>query len=154
MDTKGSTMKKIILSVLLLLGISPDIYAKEIRADVIKVTVTGKDAYRFNVTLASDETGCQQYADWWEVLDNQGTLLYRRILFHSHPDDQPFTRSGGSISLEPGQKVYVRGHMNKLGYVGDVFVGSVSSGFKKAEELPSFPEALEKQAPLPDGCAF
>jgi len=147
-------MKTIILSVLLLFGLSPGIYAKEIRADVIKVMVTGKSAYRFNVTLASDETGCQQYADWWEVLDNQGKLLYRRILFHSHPNDQPFARSGGSILLEPGQKVYVRGHMNKLGYVGNVFVGSVSSGFKKAMKSPSFPKALEKQAPLPDGCAF
>ena len=147
-------MKKMIFPILLLLGLSLGTNAQEIRADVIKVMVTGKRAYRFNVTLESDETGCQQYADWWEVLDAQGTLLYRRILFHSHPNDQPFTRSGGSILLEPGQKVYVRGHMNKLGYVGDLFVGSVSSGFKKAVEPPSFPKDLEKQAPLPNGCAF
>ena len=147
-------MKKVILSILLWVSLSFSIEAQEIRADVVKVTVTGKSAYRFNVTLSSDETGCQQYADWWEVLDAQGMLLYRRILFHSHPDDQPFTRSGGNVLLKPGQKVYVRGHMNKLGYMGDVFVGSVSSGFKKAVKPPSFPKALEKQAPLPDGCAF
>ena len=128
--------------------------AQEIRADVIKVMVTGKSSYRFNVTLESDETGCQQYADWWEVLDSQGKLLYRRILLHSHPNDQPFTRSGGSVPLDPDAIVYVRGHMNKLGYVGDLFVGSVAKGFKKAEKIPAFPKSLEAQKPLPDGCAF
>ena len=147
-------MKKIILSILLLIGSSFGLYAQEIRADVIKVTVTGKSAYRFNVTLESDETGCAQYADWWEVLDSKGKLLYRRILFHSHPNDQPFTRSGGAITLDPDAIVYVRGHMNKLGYVGDTFVGSIAKGFKKAEKVPDFSKSLESQKPLPDGCAF
>ena len=147
-------MKKMILSILLLLGSSLGIQAQEIRADVIKVTVTGKSSYRFNVTLESDETGCQQYADWWEVLDSQGKLLYRRILFHSHPNDQPFTRSGGNVILNPDQKVFIRGHMNKLGYVGDLFEGSVSKGFQKTEKPLVFPKALETQVPLPDGCAF
>ena len=148
-------MKKMILSILLLVSASFNADAQGINADVVKVTVTNSGGhYGFHVTLSSDETGCGQYADWWEVLDDKGTLLYRRILFHSHPGDQPFTRSGGSILLEPEQKVFIRGHMNKLGYTGDVFVGSISSGFKKAEELPSFPETLEKQAPLPNGCAF
>jgi hypothetical protein len=44
--------------------------------------------------------------------------------------------------------------MNKLGYVGDTFVGSVAKGFKKAEKVPDFPKSLESQKPLPDGCAF
>ena len=147
-------MKKAILSILLLVGASLSSHAQEIRADVTKVTVTGKSAYRFNVTLESDETGCAQYADWWEVLDSKGALLYRRILFHSHPNDQPFTRSGGTVTLNPDEVVYIRGHMNKLGYVGNLFVGSVAKGFKKAEKVPVFPKSLESQKPLPDGCAF
>jgi len=44
--------------------------------------------------------------------------------------------------------------MNKLGYVGDVFKGSVAKGFKHATELPIFSQTLEKQGPLPHGCLF
>lgn len=140
---------------ILCLGLVAMASAGDIRADVSKVATSGTAGhYSFYVTLASDETGCGQYADWWEVLDAKGMLLYRRILFHSHPNDQPFTRSGGNIALKPEQKVYVRAHMNKLGYVGDVFEGSVSGGFKKSEKIPVFPKGLEMQAPLPGGCAF
>ncbi len=129
--------------------------ANEPRANVTAVTVTGESgAYRFSVTLKSDETGCAQYADWWEVLSEKGDLLYRRILVHSHPDTQPFTRSGGSVKIEKDTIVYVRAHMHKLGYVGDVLKGSVSKGFKHATELPTFSQKLEKQSPLPKGCAF
>ena len=130
-------------------------YGNEPRANVTAVTITGESgAYRFSVTLKSDETGCAQYADWWEVLSEKGDLLYRRILVHSHPDTQPFTRSGGLINIEKVSIVYVRAHMNKLGYVGDVFRGSVAKGFKHATELPTFSQTLEKQSPLPKGCAF
>ena len=68
--------------------------------------------------------------------------------------DQPFTRSGGVVPLNPDELVYIRGHMNKLGYVGDIFVGSVAKGFKKVEHIPDLPKYLESQKPLPDGCAF
>ncbi len=130
-------------------------YGNEPRANVTAVTVTGESgAYRFAVTLKSDETGCAQYADWWEVLTEDGELLYRRILVHSHPDTQPFTRSGGALNIKKYDILYIRAHMNKLGYVGDVFKGSVAKGFKHATELPTFSQKLEKQSPLPKGCAF
>ena len=130
-------------------------HANEIRANVTAVSATGTSgAYTFSVTLKSDETGCAQYADWWEVLDHKGDLLYRRILVHSHPDTQPFTRSGGKLNIKADEIVYVRAHMNKLGYVGDVFKGSVAKGFSRVETTPVFKKELEKQAPLPRGCAF
>jgi len=44
--------------------------------------------------------------------------------------------------------------MNKLGYVGDVFKGSVEKGFRRVETTPLFKKELEKQDPLPTGCAF
>lgn len=140
---------------LLLLSVCSFIYAETIQANVTAVSVQGSDgAYRFSVTLKSDETGCAQYADWWEVLSEKGELLYRRILVHSHPDTQPFTRSGRSVDIKKYDILYIRAHMNKLGYVGDVFKGSVAKGFKHATELPTFPQKLEKQSPLPKGCAF
>ena len=129
--------------------------AKSIQANVTAVTTQGiSGAYRFSVTLKSDETGCEQYADWWEVLSEGGELLYRRILVHSHLDTQPFTRSGGKVVIKPSDVVYVRGHMNKVGYVGDVFKGSVKEGFKIVINVPNFDKSIEKQKPLPNGCAF
>ena len=145
-------MKKIMILFICMLGFS---YAQNIQANVIAVKVSGSEGnYRFSVTLKSDETGCDQYADWWEVLSEKGELLYRRILVHSHPDTQPFTRSGGSVKISKNDVVYVRAHMNKLGYTGDVMKGSVKKGFFKARVVPSFSEMLEKQQPLPKGCAY
>ena len=130
-------------------------HSNEINANVIAVKTSGSDgAYRFAVTLKSTETGCDQYANWWEVLSKDGTLLYRRILVHSHPDTQPFTRSGGSVKIGKDDIVYVRGHMNKEGYAGEVMMGSVLSGFKVVTELPTFSEKIETQKPLPNGCLY
>ena len=145
-------MKKIII---ILLGLVTFSAANTIRADVTAVTTQGSSgAYTFKVTLKSTETGCEQYADWWEVVSEKGELLYRRILVHSHPDTQPFTRTGGKIAIKPNDIVYVRAHMNKEGYVGDVLKGSVHTGFKRVTNLPHFQKALEKQKPLPTGCLF
>ncbi len=145
-------MKKLMILFICVLSVS---YAETIQANVIAVQASGNDdGYRFSVTLKSDETGCEQYADWWEVLSEKGELLYRRILVHSHPDTQPFTRSGGSVKIGKSDVVYIRAHMNKLGYVGDVFIGSVKDGFSKIEVVPQFSETLEKQQPLPKGCAY
>jgi hypothetical protein len=124
-------------------------------ADVIGVQVSGAPgAYQFNVTIRSPDTGCQQYADWWEVVSEDGRLLYRRVLLHSHVDEQPFTRSGGPVSMQADTVVWVRAHMNTGGYGGAAFKGSVKAGFKPTEPLPSFAAGLAKQPPLPEGCDF
>lgn len=127
-------------------------------ADVIAVGVSGSAGdYSFAVTLRSPDTGCDLYADWWEVLDADGTLLSRRILTHSHVDEQPFTRSGGPIEATADAELWVRAHMHGEstaadGYGGQVLHGTPGGGFEPADgsELP----ALHEQPPLPDGCAF
>ncbi len=128
-----------------------------IRADVTKVTASGgPGAYQFSVTLASTETGCEQYADWWEVLTPQGELLYRRILGHSHVNEQPFTRSGGPIDADAGQKVIVRAHMNHAGFVGQAMEVTLTDPISTSPLTleQGFASALEQTAPLPSGCAF
>ncbi len=126
-----------------------------VKADVKHISATGtENNYNFSVTVKSDETGCAQYADWWEVLKQNGTLIYRRVLFHSHPSEQPFTRSGGSIDIKEDEKVYIRVHMNNKGYTGNIFFGSVKDGFALADDKPTFSYSIETEAPLPDGCAF
>ncbi|MGF1536472.1 MAG: hypothetical protein ACFB4J_08325 [Elainellaceae cyanobacterium] len=128
-------------------------------AAVEGVSVSGEPGqYQLSVTVRSSETGCDQYADWWEVVDASGQLLYRRILAHSHVDEQPFTRSGGPVPLSPGQKVIVRVHMNPSGYSPQAYQGQVSSDgsaqFEAVTLAPSFAAELAQQPPLPSGCAF
>ena len=122
---------------------------------VTGIRISGKQGeYMFHVGLKSDDTGCEQYADWWEVVDSKGTLLYRRILAHSHVDEQPFTRSGGPVAISDEQVVIVRGHMNKAGYGSNIFKGSVDKGFTAYAADAEFASNLETSPPLPDGCAF
>jgi len=127
-------------------------------ANVESVEVSGSaGAYTFGVTVRSPDAGCDRYADWWEVIDAEGGLVYRRILAHSHVDEQPFTRSGGPVEVQADAELWVRAHMHgegtsAEGYGGQVLVGSVAGGFVvgDGEGLA----ALHEAEPLPDGCAF
>jgi hypothetical protein len=124
-------------------------------ADVLSVKVTGSpNGYQFAVKIASPDTGCDQYADWWEVVTENGQLVYRRILAHSHVSEQPFVRSGGPVDIDPDTVVVVRAHMNPGGYGGMVMKGSVQSGFEEEALTPDFAAAVESEPPQPDGCAF
>ena len=108
-------------------------------------------AYTFSVTLSSLDTGCDQYADWWEVITPDGELVYRRILAHSHVNEQPFTRSGGPVELQETTQAIVRAHMNNAGYGGVAFSGSPASGFAADPSVTSaLTPQLADQAPQPD----
>ena len=125
-------------------------------ADVTAVRVSGAPgAYTFSVTLSSPDTGCDQYADWWEVITTDGELVYRRILAHSHVNEQPFTRSGGPVELQETTQAIVRAHVNNAGYGGVAFSGSPASGFVADPSVTSAlaPE-LADATPQPDNCAF
>ncbi|MDX1627320.1 MAG: hypothetical protein R3345_01405 [Fulvivirga sp.] len=125
------------------------------QADVERVLISGNPgAYRFAVTVKSPDTGCVQYADWWEVVSEEGELLYRRILSHSHIDEQPFTRSGGPVKITSEQTVWVRAHMNNTGYGGVAMKGSPADGFEVAAMPDDFALDLEKIPPQPVGCRF
>jgi hypothetical protein len=124
-------------------------------ANVLSVRVTGNpSAYQFAVEISSPDTGCEQYADWWEIFTEEGELLYRRILLHSHVTEQPFTRSGGPVEIDANTVVYVRAHMNNLGYGGTLMKGSVQGRFEPAEAEASLGSGLEAVPPLPEDCAF
>ena len=88
------------------------------------------------VSILSEETGCDQYADWWELVAEDGTLVYRRILNHSHPDEQPFERSGAGVDWTLDAPLYARAHMAPWGYGGKVMWGTFRDGFEVVE-VPS-----------------
>ncbi len=135
-------------------------------ANVTAVSASGSDgAYTFDVTIESADIDCSQYADWWEVLSEDGALVYRRILEHSHTDangssdpDAPgntFTRGGGPVPVTDGDVVVVRAHMSVGGYNGAVMRGSVADGFAQVPELDvDFAAGVEAEEPQPDGCEF
>lgn len=137
----------------LLLGVTP--HTRTQFADVTDVQIRKSgDLYSFQVTLSSPDTGCDQYADWWEVVSEEGELLYRRILSHSHTSEQPFTRGGGSLKLNPVENVWIRAHMNNTGYGGLTMYGNASDGFQLKEMAEGFTTELDQKKPLPDGCRF
>lgn len=124
-------------------------------AKVTEVSATGEaNSYTFAVTVSSPDTGCDQYADWWEVVTPEGELVYRRVLLHSHVDEQPFRRTGGTVAVQPQQEIIVRVHMSSTGYSPLAQQGSVASGFTTVTLATDFADNLATVEPLPENCAF
>jgi len=124
-------------------------------AHVLSVKTSGNSgSYQFAVEISSHDTGCERYADWWEVVGSDEQLIYRRILLHSHVTEQPFIRTGGPVDIPPDKVVYIRAHMNTNGYSGQVMMGTIQDGFKSVEVESGFGSGLERIPPLPEDCAF
>ena len=101
--------------------------------------VQGADgAWSFAVTVRHPDTGWEDYADGWDVVLPDGTVLrpnpaspFTRLLTHPHENEQPFTRSQGGIIIPNEVKtVLVRAHDLVDGYGGrEILVDlMVSSG--------------------------
>ena len=123
------------------------------RVAAVEVSPAG-NGYNFSLTIESDETGCDRYANWWEVVTPEGVLLYRRILAHSHADEQPFTRSGGPVAIGEGDVVVVRSHVDPDGYSTRAMKGTISEGFSSANLAEDFATELKEMEPQPNECAF
>ncbi len=109
-------------------------------ADVLDVRAVLSDAGRwtFYVTVWHPDTGWEDYADGWDVVLPDGTLInpdpgtpFTRLLLHPHEDEQPFTRSQSNIIIPDGvTQVRVRAHDIVDGFGGrEVLVDlTVASG--------------------------
>lgn len=127
----------------------------EMGARVTAVSVGGSEgAWSFAVTIASPDSGCSQYADWWEVVRADGSLAYRRVLLHSHVTEQPFTRTGGPVPVAAGDSILVRAHMNNSGYGSRAFRGTIAGELAAVDEALVFAPDLASSEPLPQNCAF
>ena len=81
------------------------------KADVtnVKIKRTGNDIYQFTVTVLHQDEGWDHYADKWDVVAPDGTVLGTRTLLHPHVGEQPFTRSLEGVKiLETVQSVIIR----------------------------------------------
>jgi hypothetical protein len=91
------------------------------KADVIDVKIKrmGNDIYQFGVTVLHRDEGWDHYADKWDVVAPDGTVLGTRTLLHPHVEEQPFTRSLDGVKI-PGtvQNVIIRAHDSTHDYGG------------------------------------
>ncbi|TAK49457.1 MAG: hypothetical protein EPO27_05235 [Betaproteobacteria bacterium] len=89
-----------------------DVVAAQVRRSAIGV-------YDFDVTIRSVDRGRDYYADAFEVLAPDGTLLGRRVLVHPHETEQPFTRELYGVRIPPQiERVTVRARHKPKGYDG------------------------------------
>jgi hypothetical protein len=74
------------------------------KADVVRVeAVRDSDgSYRFKVTVRHQDQGWHHYANAWEVVAPDGTVLGTRVLLHPHEQEQPFTRFLGKVKIPTG----------------------------------------------------
>ena len=81
-------------------------------ADVVGVKAHGGGgSYGFDVTVKHGDTGWKHYANKWDVVAPDGTVLGTRVLFHPHEAEQPFTRGISGVRVPAGVKqVTLRAH--------------------------------------------
>ena len=109
-------------------------------ADVLWVRAVHQsgDKWLFHVTVEHPDTGWEDYADGWDVVMPDGTVIkpdpdspFTRLLLHPHENEQPFTRSQSGIVIPADvTQVRVRAHDLVDGYGGRKVVVdlTVSSG--------------------------
>lgn len=90
-------------------------------ADVVEAEAVREQArtYRFDVTVRHGDEGWDHYADAFEVVAPDGTILGTRTLYHPHVDEQPFTRSLTGVAIpESVTEVTVRARDSVHGFGG------------------------------------
>jgi len=94
-------------------------------ADVIsaKLVPEPSGTYRVEVTLAHDDEGWDHYANAWQVVAPDGSVLATRVLYHPHVAEQPFTRYLSGVAIPEGiETVTVRGQDSLHGLGGKTLV--------------------------------
>jgi len=93
----------------------------------VEVVPEGDGRFAFRTTVRSSDTGWDKYADAWEVVAPDGTVLGTRELLHPHTEEQPFTRSLAAVAVPTGvDRVVVRAHDSVAGWCGVEVTAMVS----------------------------
>jgi len=90
------------------------------KADVLAAEATNSGgSWNISATIKHADEGWEHYANSFQVLAMDGTVLGTRVLFHPHVDEQPFTRSLGGVNI-PAQTLKIRVRAGDLvhGYGG------------------------------------
>ena len=89
-------------------------------ADVefVRAVLAGTNTWTFHVTVAHPDIGWDDYADGWDVLLPDGSVIrpdedspFTRLIAHPHETEQPFTRAQSNIVIPDSiTSVRVRAH--------------------------------------------
>ncbi len=89
-------------------------------ADVtyVRAVQNTETTWTFYVTVEHPDTGWEDYADGWDVVLPDGTVItpdtsssFTRLLLHPHENEQPFTRSQSGINIPAEASIVtVRAH--------------------------------------------
>ena len=90
----------IVLATLFFMSVAAS--AGEADVEAVKATKAADGTWRFDVTVRHADTGWDHYANRWDVLAPDGTVLGTRTLVHPHENEQPFTRSLSGVSIPDG----------------------------------------------------
>ncbi len=83
--------------------------ARADKPEIVEVTaeVQANSLYAFSVTLKHPDTGWSHYADRWDIVTEDGTVLASRTLYHPHGNNEPFTRSLANVSVPIGTNTVI-----------------------------------------------
>lgn len=110
------------LLILFLLVVPFAVSAGEADVTGVKASYGGARTYTFHVTVKHEDTGWDHYADKWDVVAPDGTVLGTRTLYHPHVNEQPFTRSLSGVRIPDGiTSVKLRAHDKVHAYGGSEF---------------------------------
>ena len=112
---------KAVVKVIALVVLCSALPAQAGEADVVSAQVKAEPAgtYRFSVTVEHTDQGWNHYANEWQVVAPDGTVLGTRTLYHPHVDEQPFTRSLSGVLIPQGvTTVTIRAGDSVHGYGG------------------------------------
>jgi hypothetical protein len=89
-------------------------------ADVLSATAScAASVCTFSVTVRHEDEGWSHYANAWEVLLPDGSVLATRVLEHPHVEEQPFTRELSGVKIPPNvTSVRIRARDCVHGYGG------------------------------------
>ncbi len=91
-------------------------FADDAEIQSAKASPSGS-GWTFSVTLLHGDTGWDDYADGWRVVDGDGVVLGERTLFHPHVNEQPFTRSLSGVEIPDGlDQVFIEARTNTDGW--------------------------------------
>lgn len=107
-------MNRIIIALVVAFGFIPlPGFAGEVDVEKVGIARMPDGRYRVDATLRHGDEDWKHYADRWEVVAPDGTVLGRRTLFHPHVNEQPFTRSlSRTIIPRSVKRVTIRAHDN------------------------------------------
>lgn len=105
---------------------SPEKAAANADVEHVRAVQSANGTWTFYVTIRHPDTGWEDYADGWDVVLPDGTVIkpdpnspFTRLLLHPHVNEQPFTRSQSGILIPDGvTQVRVRAHDLVDGYGG------------------------------------